>query len=574
MNNSKTGNNFPVFLFGCDLMKLKILIVLTMVLCMFCVFPVNAYNVDLFLNDWNNSTVITLPDDTLNFGFSAYALYLSTAPFQPYTFRLTSEYGGKIYCPKIPANSQPEPWINYGSSYVPNLGIGTHDVIFTGTYDGQPYPRQLTFRYTITENYNPAPNALINYQIIDMSDTTVTYDVYCLPEENYLFTAISAEEQFIDSIPTLTSNETHKTIVIGDIGGLVYSVASTTETNAQRKVISAYLQGRSEIIEPTVQPTDQPVYPDRITGYIQTFDYQSGNMVSGINMSVYEVIDHDTYSELGQMVYSSINAESQTILQLKNNTDYFVKNELTGYFAVKNQNYPYINNEYGYVWTPSINNPLILYYNRLDPNAQYNANFIVQDVNNNGISGVSVTMDNTITKVSNSIGGLSFSNVSAGSHTFTFVKNGYQSAQRTINIQMQYATFTQTLFKDNQIIQPTVQPTGIFTPYPTVQPTVQPTISPIEKPSNIADSVKYGLSKIFGVNSVDTINLVFALMLILFPAVIGGVITNQALGFIAGGMMGFVFALAIGLIPIWVFFAMVMFSVIYLILTHGTGEGF
>jgi len=555
-------------------MNFKFLLVLTMVLCAFCVLPVSAYNVDFNLNTWTNSSVIVLPDDTLNFGFSAYAMYLGSEPYQPYTFRFTSEYGGKIYCPKIPPNSQPTPWINYGSSYVPNLGIGTHNVLFTGTVDGTPATKEFTIRYTITENYNPAPNALINYQIIDMSDTTVTYDVYCLPEENYLFTAITAEEQFIDSIPTLTSNETHKTIVIGDTGGFVYSVATTTEANAQRKAISTYLYGRSEIIEPTieptVQPTDTPIYPDRIQAYIQTYDYQNGNMLSGVNMSVYEVIDNNGNLQLGNSIYSSINADSQTILTVKNNTEYFVKNEKAGYFSVKNTVYDSLNGETGYLWNPSLVNPLRLYYSRLDASAQYNANFIVQDVNNNGLSGVSVTMDNAVTKVSNSIGGLTFNNITAGTHTFVFVKNGYQTVQQTIDIQLQYAAFYQTMYKDNQIIQPTVQPTA----YPTVQPTIQPTISPIDKPANIADSVKYGLSKIFGVNSLDTINLVFALMLILFPAVIGGVITNQALGFIAGGMMGFVFALAVGLIPIWVFFAMVMFSVIYLVLTRGTGEGF
>ena len=301
---------------------------------------------------------------------------------------------------------------------------------------------------------------------------------------------------------------------------------------------------------------------------IQTFDYQSGNMVSGVNLSVYEVIDNGDSMSLRNVVFSSISAESQTILMLKNNTDYFVKNELGGYLAVKNTEYPSLNNEVGYLWTPSITNPLILYYSRLDPTAQYNVGFIVQDTSNNGLSGVSVTMDNSVTKISNSIGGVTFNNVSSGSHSFTFVKNGYQSAQITKDIQMQYATFTQTLFAENQIIQPTTQPTA----YPTVKPTTQPTIKPVEQPKNIADSVKYGLAHIFGVNSLETINLVFALIIILFPAVVGGVITSQALGFVAGGMFGFVFALAIGLLPIWVFFCMVLFTVLYLIMT--TGDGF
>ena len=555
-------------------MQFKFILAIALILCAFLVLPASAYNVNFDLNTWTNSSVIVLPDDTLNFGFSAYALYLGSERYQPYTFSFTSENGGKIYCPKIPPNSQPLPWINYGSSYVPNLGIGTHEVLFTGTLDSNSAPKQITFRYTITADYNPAPDALINYQITDMSDTTVTYDVYCLPDENYLFTAITAEEQFIDSIPYLTSNETHRTFIIGETGGFVYSVAATSESGAQRKVISTYLYGRNEQpIEPTPTPTDTPVYPDRIQAFIQTFDYQNGNMLSGVNMSVYEVTENGDNLEIGNKIYSSINAESQTILTVKNNTEYFIENELTGYFAVKNENIASLDNRYGYLWNPTLINPLRLYYSRLDPTAQYNANFIVQDVNNNGIAGVSVTMDNSITKISNSIGGLTFNNVSAGTHTFTFIKNGYQSAQRTIDIQLQYAAFTQTLFKDDQIIQPTISPTAYPTTYPTVSPTAQPTLSPIDKPSNIMESVSFGFAKIFGVKTVENANYIFALMLILFPAVVAGGITHQALGFIAGGMIGFVFALAVGLIPIWVFFAMCLLAVIYFVLKGGN-EGF
>ena len=351
-------------------------------------------------------------------------------------------------------------------------------------------------------------------------------------------------------------------------------------------MIQTYLNGRNELIfpteeptiqptvEPTGQPTDTPVYPDRIQGYIQTYDYQNGNMLTGVNLSVFEVIDNNGNLQIGNRIYSSINADSQTILTVKNNTEYFVKNEKTGYFSVKNTNYPSLNNETGYLWNPSLNNPLRLYYSRLEENAQYNANFIVQDVNNNGLSGVSVTMDNAVTKVSNSIGGLTFNNISAGTHTFVFVKNGYQTVQQTIDIQLQYAAFYVTMFKDNQIIQPTVSPTAYPTVSPTVSPSVSPTIAPIDQPTNLAESIKYGLAKMFGVNSLNTINLIFAMLLILFPAVIGAVVTNQALGFVAGGMIGFVCALGIGLVPLWVFFSMVMIAVIYLVLTRGTGEGF
>lgn len=567
----KQENKFPVFKFnfGSDLMNLKFLIVLTMVLCVFCVLPVNAYDVNITNNPQSYHDVyFTLPNNTLYFGFSYAVPYLQGSVWQFYEVDTSLNNGGYLYSPQSQQLGR-----FYGTGFVPDMGIGTHNtdsplIQFSET-------DYVTFHvtYSIDSNYNPAPDCYITSSVISQTADTITYRVSCVPDNGYTyFTEITETEQTIMNVPNLNAVDTVKDITVGLNGTLIYSVAvqNIGDISGQRKVINLYLDGINDIpIEPTPQPTDTPIYPDRIQAYIQTYDYQTGNLLTGVNLSVYEVIDNNGNLQIGNNIYSSINAESQTILTVKNNTEYFVKNEKVGYFSVKNAVYDSLNGETGYLWNPSLMNPLRLYYSRLDASAQYNANFIVQDVNNNGLSGVSVTMDNAVTKVSNSIGGLTFNNISAGTHTFVFVKNGYQTAQQTIDIQLQYAAFYQTMYKDNQIIQPTTQPTA----YPTVQPTVQPTITPIDQPSNLAESVKYGLAKMFGVNSLNTINLIFALMIILFPAVVAGVITNQALGFIAGGLIGFVFALGIGLIPIWVFFSMIMLSVIYLVMTH-TESGF
>ena len=533
-------------------MNVKLLLVLTMVLCAFCVFPVNAY---VYSFAWGSGY------QTVNIGNITESEVITVDLTNPDDLIPPVQYivndGNPILFPD-PLNFPYQitvPIRSVGNSYLDLRG-----------YLPQYYPSRITFIYNIVEPSEPPTN---DYDIdIDLQENPI-FELGVITSLDQTFDIGSSSGRIVKeytgyitrncNIEDLQKNyvkiSLDKDFSYAEIYLAGYALRNNVQSDFTTKAIINY----------TYQQTAD------IQCFIQTYDYQNGNLLSGVNMSVYELIDHGDYAELGNLIYSSKNSESQTILQLKSSgIGYFIKNELIGYFAVKNEEYPYINNEYGYWYNPTLTDVLRLYYSKLDPTAQYNANFIVQDVNNNGVSGVSVTMDNAVTKITNSIGGISFNNVSAGVHTFTFVKNGYQSAQRTIDIQMQYATFTQTLFKDNQIVQPTVSPTA----YPTVQPTVQPTISPIEKPANIADSVKYGLSKIFGVNSLDTINLVFALMLILFPAVIGGVITNQALGFIAGGMMGFVFALAIGLIPIWVFFAMVMFSVIYLVLTRGTGEGF
>lgn len=572
-------------------MRFKFILAIALILCAFCIIPVNADIYDTPIHILRDGNPITVTNtDTVY--LSVLLPYLSQATVMPPElvingYELTTV--DEIHDSSIPPNVLTIPlgsFLDNDNNFMPIYALHNPNKLSQMTIHVQW--RQSA---TQTVGFDQVINFVFNDEYLDYldsaqiiadvdhySDNTVTYNLQCISDypNAVLYSSIAGYRDFSLGLIQYNETETITEITAGLDNIIVYAWSYNTY-NTDIKLLELELQGRNNFIpiEPTVSPTDIPIYPDRIQAFIQTFDYQSGNMISGVNLSVYEVIDHDTYAELGQLIYSSINAESQTVLQLKNNTDYFVKNELSGYFAVKNTNYPYFNNEYGYWWSNPAQgfNPLLLYYSRLDPSAQYNANFIVQDVNNNGIAGVTVTMDNSITKISNSIGGLTFNNVSAGTHTFTFVKNGYQSAQRTIDIQLQYAAFTQTLFKDDQIIQPTVSPTAYPTTYPTVSPTAQPTLSPIDKPSNIMESVSFGFAKIFGVKTVENANYIFALMLILFPAVIAGGITHQALGFIAGGMVGFVFALAVGLVPIWVFFAMCLMAVIYIVLKGGN-EGF
>ena len=534
-------------------MNFKFLIVLTIVLCAFCVMSVNASEIE--------SKNPNLLDLGINPTYSELSVTYSDTEHHTIIWKDLELIGGD--------ETTPLPNIIYTTNYGYTDHIRLQDLINTYGYGVYQIEYEVWYEYFGTLWTFSVVESAGDYDIIIENDVN-NIDIGNTTKINHVFTIGSNNDGNIINITSYSANNcyleninSNYCIVILDLDLSQSSInfAGNVDYNGNIQPFETSAVFTYNYHEPITPPLPT----NEIQVFIQTFDYQSGNMVTGVNMSVYEVIDNGDSMTLGNMVYSSISSESQTILMLKNNTDYFVKNELGGYLSVKNSEYPLLNNEVGYLWTPSIVNPLILYYSRLDPTAQYNVGFIVQDTSNNGLSGVSVTMDNSVTKITNSIGGVTFNNVSSGSHTFSFVKNGYQSAQITKNIQMQYATFTQTLFADNQIIQPTTQPTA----YPTIQPSTQPTIKPIEQPKNIADSVKYGLAKVFGVNSVDTINLIFALIIILFPAVVGGVITNQAMGFVSGGMIGFVFALAVGLIPIWVFFSMVMLAVIYLILTTG-----
>jgi len=560
-------------------MRFKFILAIALILCAFCVLPVNASYTDLIIsktpvenNLGFNPTESTLTVRTYQVLQTVNGMDLDECRIYVYKDNQPYLNNTELWFSNVPSENYNGKMTVIQSVNLPALvsigGKGSYSIVLKCGYDVEPNIPPWEFDLALW-NFNIGEIPINEFDIdIDLHEQTLELGIINSLEQT--FEIGSSSNRVVRSYLTYSATSCD----IEDLQRNYVKVKFNKNFLDDSEIyLSGYALNQTTESEFTTYVRFNFTYIEGIQAYIQTYDYQNGNMLSGVNMSVYEVIENDGNLEIGNLIYTNSNSESQTILTLKGNTDYFIENDLIGYYSVKNENIASLNNRYGYLWNPTLINPLRLYYSRLQPDAQYNANFIVQDVNNNGIAGVSVTMDNSITKISNSIGGLTFNNVSAGSHTFTFIKNGYQTAQRTIDIQLQYAAFTQTLFKDDQIIQPTVSPSIYPTIQPTVSPSAQPTLSPIDKPSNIMESVSFGFAKIFGIKTVENANYIFALMLILFPAVVAGGITHQALGFIAGGMIGFVFALAVGLVPIWVFFAMCLLAVIYFVLKGGN-EGF
>ena len=210
----------------------------------------------------------------------------------------------------------------------------------------------------------------------------------------------------------------------------------------------------------------------------------------------------------------------------------------------------------------------MFFYDNESPLVNINFGITLIDGNTHlPVSNAAINIDGANTQYTTTYGGTVFRNITQGLHTFTISKQGYNTLTFTKNIAFSAST-------ELEFFPISVIPTATITPRP-VNPSItpSPTISPIDKPTSILESVSYGLAKVFGVKTVDNANYIFALLIILFPAAIAGGITHQALGFIAGGMLGFVFALTIGLIPIWTFFAMCLLAVIYIMLIRGN-EGF
>jgi len=138
-------------------------------------------------------------------------------------------------------------------------------------------------------------------------------------------------------------------------------------------------------------------------------------------------------------------------------------------------------------------------------------------------------------------------------YNYTATKNGYQKITGIITLTETNEIIELQLSKDAEIITPT------------------PT--PITSPTNVKESVLFGLQKIFGIENLENTQYILALLIIILPAIIAARITHDGIGFIAGGIIGFVISLGVGLIPLWVFFAMLLCAIAYFVLTK-TGGGY
>lgn len=111
---------------------------------------------------------------------------------------------------------------------------------------------------------------------------------------------------------------------------------------------------------------------------------------------------------------------------------------------------------------------------------------------------------------------------------------------------------------------PTPAPT---TPTPTPIPTeYNPTIN---NPSNLKESIIFAYASVFGISDNDNANLIFAAIIIGFFAMMAGYTTHSGTGILAGGCIGFVLCLGLGLIPIWIFFAIVVMTIVFFVLKSG-----
>lgn len=572
-------------------MRFKFILAIAIILCAFCILPVNAENIPLIMtysnldnqhyNVTNSNTAyvtlvygianipneVTLPSSPQINGYN-----LRVKPNTFYRISKTQHYVGD-YC--IAPDGVKIPYITL---HAPATNETT-----TVTYTKSSYTATGTVTKTFTITYDfidyvdPFENVGINYDITDITDNSVNYSVRCYTDSDSIkFSEIYDYYVDLDLIDvSLNAIDTTTIKNIGENGKYVYAWAMDTNSGST-KLLSVYLNGRNEIIVPTEEPTAQPTPDDDLSQYgekknfqIRNIDYLQGTQLNGANLTIYYTDSEDNI--ISNPVYKNVNSPAVIDLRVPKAGGLFVEYGITpNYEPVKVQTYPALNNKVGYWINQEITDYENLYYQYYDSNnplTDINYGITLIDGNTHlPVSNAAINIDGANTQYTSNYGGTVFKNITQGLHTFTISKQGYNTLTFTKNIVITSST-------EIEFFPISVIPTATITPSPITPITPSPTISPIDKPTSILESVSYGLAKVFGVKTVDNANYIFALLIILFPAAIAGGITHQALGFIAGGMLGFVFALTIGLIPIWTFFAMCLLAVIYIMLIRGN-EGF
>ena len=541
-------------------MNLKFLIVLTMVFCALCVIPVNADNDNYVYNIWaykyNNQDIVVYNQSSIMVTYMSPIIQGRAYLAQNTVINDENINGNTDYEARFLANTLKIPFNQYIDES--NRQIPYYEIFASSAPQTIGYQSSLSSYNTITVTFYNVDtekydiNVDEDENIINLGTISNLKDLsLSIGSQESQFYYVSDETGFqncsvigYDVYP----NQYYNIIIDLDENSNFAQFTLSAETDAGSKTTTA------KIYYDYLKPVD------KIQFEIECIDYDKGIQVIGTNLTVYQY--YESTNTL-KYLYSNSYANGLTKITVDNNSVLFIEYDLNGYNAVNINTYEFLNNRQGKLIDANLRSAR-LYFTKIDSSVLLFQGFIIKDSFGNALSGVSVTMDNNQTVISNNYGGVRFDNINQGSHTFVFTKTGYYSQSLTKTVSVSNTQDIQLLSS-----QPTTAPT--------VKPTAMQTDSEgniiIEKPSNLSDSIKYGLAKIFGITSIDSINLIFALILILFPAVIGGTITNQALGFISGGMIGFVFALAVGLIPIWVFFSMVMFAVIYLILTH-SNDGF
>lgn len=182
------------------------------------------------------------------------------------------------------------------------------------------------------------------------------------------------------------------------------------------------------------------------------------------------------------------------------------------------------------------------------------------------LSGAVVTVGGGDIAVTGDNGYVTFDLSRYQPYTITAERDGYIPLTKAVNITSEHYIDYFTL---------EIDPNGIFaiTATPTATPIgYNETTGETEQPKNVLESIQYAIENIFGVQTLTNTNLILSAIIILFFGGSAAAITKDGMGFLIGSIVGFVITLGLGLMPLWVFFAMILMGLLWFGLSKTGGE--
>jgi len=205
------------------------------------------------------------------------------------------------------------------------------------------------------------------------------------------------------------------------------------------------------------------------------------------------------------------------------------------------------------ITTPDI---IILYLKPASGDGFTTASFTVRDSEKNRLADVKIEMDSK-TKYTNTGGIATFTELNQNStYTYSITHPDYVEETGTIETELEdLVNIEVVLYKEAEV-------------YPT--PTETEGSSWItQKPTNMKESFLLAFYKTTGIEDLETVKLLSGVLLSTFIGIAAASITKDGTGFLVGGIIGFIGAIGLGWIPVWLLIAFIVITGCYFIFSQG-----
>lgn len=277
---------------------------------------------------------------------------------------------------------------------------------------------------------------------------------------------------------------------------------------------------------------------DLLQYFVRTVDAETANGISGATLRIYKI------TEAGEVLDQTIiMSGSQQEVLLSSGEIYVIHASKTGYA------------ENSYTFTATESKTFTMYLSKSSDVGYSTVTFIVYDANNNRLQNAIVNLNGTI-KYTNQAGITTFDNLlSDCNHPYNVSLANYQGESGTV-------------YTDSEIKELFIKLYTITEIYPTPTETESPSWI-TEKPTNMKDSFLLTFYLTTGIEDLETLKLLSGVMLSALIGILAASITKDGTGFILGGIIGFVGAIGLGWIPIWVLIALIVITGCYFIFSRG-----